>query len=138
MALPKSMFHRIHLIEGTTGALYDEEEEQFVIDNNDVTHHGTAELLLDEQGKKIRFNKFNKDFDVLAESQDVFVKHLQASKSYLAMLQTGLPEDLLKYLENPDQFQIVEASDCVKDSVESVAQSNKNSSNSHLPSRESQ
>ena len=54
------------------------------------------------------------------------------------MLQTGLPEDLLKYLENPDQFQIVEASDCVKDSVESVAQSNKNSSNSHLPSRESQ
>ena len=67
------------------------------------------------------------------ESQDVFVKHLLASKSYLAMLQTGLPEDLLKYLENPDQFQIVEASDCVKDSVESVAQSN-----SHLPSRESQ
>ena len=50
----KSMFHRIHLIEGTTGALYDEEEEQFVIDNNDVTHHGTAELLLDEQGKKIQ------------------------------------------------------------------------------------
>ena len=41
------------------------------------------------------------------------------------MLQTGLPEDLLKYLENSDQFQIVEASDCVKDSVESVAQSNK-------------
>ena len=35
-----------------------------------------------------------------------------------------MPEDLLKYLENPDQFQIVEASDCVKDSVESVAQSN--------------
>ena len=37
MALPmfeKSMFHRIHLIEGTTGALYDEEEEQFDIDNN--------------------------------------------------------------------------------------------------------
>ena len=59
----KSMFHRIHLIEGTTGEFYDEEEEQFVIDNND-THHGTAELLLDEQGKKIRFNKFNKDFDV--------------------------------------------------------------------------
>ena len=57
MALPmfeKSMFHRIHLIEGTTGALYDEEEEQFDIDNNDVTHHGTAELLLEEQGKKIR------------------------------------------------------------------------------------
>ena len=72
------------------------------------------------------------------KSQNVFVEHLQASKSYLAMLQTGLPEDLLKYLENPDQFQIVEASDCAKDSVESVAQSNKNSSNSHLPSRESQ
>ena len=77
-------------------------------------------------------------YESAVESQDVFVKHLQASKSYLAMLQTGLPEDLLKYLENPDQFQIVEASDCVKDSVESVAQSNKNSSNSHLPSRESQ
>ena len=54
MALPmfeKSMFHRIHLIEGTTDALHDE-EEQFVIDNND-THHGTAELLLEEQEKKI-------------------------------------------------------------------------------------
>ena len=59
MALQKSMFHRIHLIEGTTGEFYDEEEEQFVIDNNDVTYHepvspGTAEILLKEQEKKIR------------------------------------------------------------------------------------
>ena len=76
MVLPrfeKLMFDRIHLIEGTTGALYDEEEKQFDIDNNDVTHHGTAELLLEEQEKKIRWSKqlkFNKAFDaakVLAE-----------------------------------------------------------------------
>ena len=58
----KSMFHRIHLIEGTTGEFYDEEEEQFVIDNNDVTYHepvspGTAEILLEEQEKKIRWSK---------------------------------------------------------------------------------
>ena len=96
MALPmfeKSTFHRIHLIEGTTGALYDEEEEQFVIDNNDVTHHepvspGTAEILLEEQEKKIRWSKqlkFNKAFDaakVLAE-----VMSLQSSlKMFLSSI----------------------------------------------------
>ena len=75
MALPMfetSMFHRIHLTEGTTGAIYDEDEQLVVIDNNDVTHHepvspGTAELLLEEREKKIRWSKqlkFNKAFDV--------------------------------------------------------------------------
>ena len=65
MALPMfetSMFHRIHLTEGTTGAIYDEDEQLVVIDNNDVTHHepvspGTAGLLLEEQEKKTRWSK---------------------------------------------------------------------------------
>ena len=75
MALPMfetSMFHRIHLTEGTTGAIYDEDEQLVVIDNNDVTHHepvspGTAGLLLEEQEKKTRWSKqlkFNKAFDI--------------------------------------------------------------------------
>ena len=81
-----------------------------------MTHHepvspDTPGLLLEEQEKKARWSKqlnFNKAFDVtkvLAEvmslqSKDVFVKHLQTSKSYLAMHRTGLPEELLEYLDN--------------------------------------
>ena len=91
MVLPrfeKLMFDRIHLIEGTTGALYDEEEKQFDIDNNDVTHHGTAELLLEEQEKKIRWSKqlkFNKAFDVAKVLEEVM--SLQSSlKMFLSSI----------------------------------------------------
>ena len=124
MVLPrfeKLMFDRIHLIEGTTGALYHEEEKQFDIDNNDVTHHGTAELLLEEQEKKIRWSKqlkFNKAFDVakvlaevmsLQSSLKMFLSSIYRlqNRTWQSMLQTGLPEDLLKSLEFQISFKLL-------------------------------
>jgi hypothetical protein len=131
----KSMFHRRHLIDGTEGDWFDE-EESFRIDAEnlpvspsngnlcDTDPNTPGGSILDkehhEKTKRMPKNvKFNKAFDVAkvqAEvlsqlNQKTFESHLKASKNFLALIREGLPNDLMEYLSKPEEYKIIKASD---------------------------
>ena len=85
---------------------------------SDTYTPGSAALRKEtaEKTKRIPKNvKFNRAFDVAKvqaevlsqQSQDIFLDHLRASKSFLSMLRLGLSEEILQYLDKPEDYKIV-------------------------------
>ena len=125
----KSMFHKMHNSSAfqEEETFTDSEDESTLeapgspseLNMNESLTPGGASIAQDEQVKKLKkAKKWMKGFDVgkvqaevlSLQSQSTFDKHLKTSKNFLGLLRTGLPEELMIYLGDPENFKVTGSS----------------------------
>ena len=116
----KNMFHRMYLKNSDASEdniVEDEEPHNEVDDIVEPLSPGTQSIMREtllKNYKKPKNVKFNQAFDVAKvqsellsqQTEKIFDINLKSSKNFLSLLRTGLPENLIRYLENPQEYVI--------------------------------
>ena len=117
----KTAFHSMH-IKASTSENSISEEFSYEESNSDTEidcplSPGIRHITEDYRLSKSK--KFNKAFDVSKTQAEVLSKmnqrtfdtHIKASKKFLGLLYNDLPQEILDYLNDPEQYTLIKRTD---------------------------